>query len=189
MTWEQLHAEAMRCVRCPLASARRRVVFGVGDIHARLMLVGEGPGAEEDIAGEPFVGAAGRLLNRILESVGFTRSEVYIANVVQCRPPDNRIPLPQEVDACRPFLSEKLHMVDPRIVVLLGATATRAMLDPRARISEIRGQEFHRDGRVYVPTFHPSALLRDPAKKHPVWMDFQLVRRRYDELGSKVVTP
>ncbi len=189
MTWEELHAEAMRCVRCPLAATRRRVVFGAGDPGARLMLVGEGPGAEEDVAGEPFVGAAGRLLTRILESVGFTRQEVYIANVVQCRPPDNRVPLPQEVDACRPFLSEKLHMVAPRILVLLGSTATRALLDPRARITEVRGQEFHRDGRLVIPTFHPSALLRDPAKKRPVWLDFQLVRRRYDELGSRATTP
>ncbi|MEW6308021.1 MAG: uracil-DNA glycosylase [Bacillota bacterium] len=179
MVLEDLAREAAGCRRCGLRAGCRGVVFGEGDPHAAIVLVGEGPGRTEDELGRPFVGAAGKLLDRILEAAGFSRASVYITNAVKCRPPANRIPFPEEVAACRPWLDRQFAAVKPRIVVCLGAAATQALLNAEARISRVRGQWFERDGRLYLPTFHPAALLRDSSKKRPVWEDFKALRARY----------
>lgn len=178
-----LAAIAHNCDRCGLRAGCRAVVFGEGHPRARLLLVGEGPGATEDAMGRPFVGKAGELLDRILEAAGFHRAEVYIANVVMCRPPGNRVPTPEEVSACRPYLERRVALMDPPLIVALGATATRALLRPNARITQERGRWHRVDGRWVMPTYHPAALLRDPSKKKAVWDDFQLVREFYRRLS------
>ena len=151
--------EASGCVTCRLAQGRTQVVYGVGDPHADLMFIGEGPGYHEDKQGEPFVGAAGQLLNRMLAEIGTRREDVYIANVVKCRPPGNRDPLPDEIEACSPWLAEQVDLIDPAIVVTLGNFATRYILDRPASISRVRGQRFIWRGRTVIPTFHPAAVL------------------------------
>lgn len=179
---ETLAEAAAGCRRCGLRAGCRGVVFGEGDPYARLMLVGEGPGATEDEMGRPFVGRAGELLDRILGAAGFRREDVYITNVVMCRPPGNRVPQDDEIAACIPWLHAKIKAVRPRIIVCLGATATRALVHPRARITQVRGQWFDIDGYEVMPTYHPAALLRDASKKRPVWEDFQRIRDRYQEI-------
>lgn len=174
--YEDLRQQAMTCKKCPLYPQRTHVVWGEGPLTAKLMLIGEAPGEMEDRTGRPFVGRAGQLLDRILEAAGFSRAEVFITNMVLCRPPSNRVPTEEEVRACAPYLAVKLQVIKPKVVVLLGATATRGILGPAFRITRDRGKLVTRDGIVYVPTFHPAALLRDPAKKRPVWEDFQKVR-------------
>jgi DNA polymerase len=162
-TWATLDAvrdEASVCTRCPLAATRTQVVFGAGDPHARLMFVGEGPGAEEDRQGIPFVGRAGQLLTKLIEGIGLTRDDVYIANVVKCRPPGNRDPLPLEIDACRPYLEAQLGLIGPRVIVTLGNFATKLLLDTKVGITKLRGQEFPFGDAVLVPTLHPAAVLR-----------------------------
>jgi len=156
----QLAREASGCTKCDLSQSRTQVVFGVGNPDAELMFVGEAPGFHEDRQGEPFVGAAGQLLTRLLESIGLTRAQVYIGNVLKCRPPGNRDPLPVEIEACRPYLVEQIRLVDPRIVVTLGNFATKLILDTTAGISKLRGRRFTYEGRLLVPTFHPAAALR-----------------------------
>jgi DNA polymerase len=156
-----LREEALACTRCPLAETRTQVVFGVGDPNAELMFVGEGPGAEEDKQGIPFVGRAGQLLTRLIEGVGLTRDQVYIANVVKCRPPGNRDPQPDEIEACRPYLEGQLDFIAPKVVVTLGNFATKLLLETKEGITKLRGREFpYRDGAVLIPTFHPAAVLR-----------------------------
>ncbi|MBX6350850.1 MAG: uracil-DNA glycosylase, partial [Clostridia bacterium] len=167
---------AAGCRRCGLRAGCRGVVFGEGDPKARLFVVGEGPGAREDELGRPFVGRAGELLDRILAAAGFRREEVYITNVVMCRPPGNRTPEPAEVEACRPYLERKIELVDPQVIVALGATAARALIGPHARITAVRGRWHDYRGRPVMPTFHPALLLRDPSRKREVWQDFQAVR-------------
>lgn len=157
-----LAAAAADCVRCPLAEGRTTVVFGAGDPHADLMLVGEGPGAEEDRQGLPFVGRSGKLLDELLaQEVGLQRSAVYIANVVKCRPPANRDPQPEEIAACRPYLQRQVELVAPRVLVTLGNFATKVLLDTTEGITRLRGRRYAwGDGVVLVPTYHPAALLR-----------------------------
>lgn len=184
---EESRQEAEHCQRCALYRSRQHVVFGEGNPHAGIMLVGEGPGGNEDREGRPFIGTAGQLLDRILQAAGLSREEVYITNTVLCRPPGNRVPSPEETAACRPFLEAKLRIIHPEIVVVLGATAARVLLDPRVGITKLRGQAFTRDGITYYPTFHPAALLRDPAKKLPVWTDFQRIRDHYRSLNPASV--
>lgn len=162
-TYESLdHAadEASRCRACGLAETRNSVVFGVGAPDADLMFVGEGPGAEEDARGEPFVGRAGRLLTGLIEGIGLRRGDVYITNVVKCRPPGNRDPLPAEAEACDPFLRAQLRFVDPSVVVTLGNVATRHLLGTREGITRLRGVEHPFGTAVLIPTLHPSAVLR-----------------------------
>ena len=157
----ELAAEAAGCTRCPLAATRTQVVFGVGDPGADLMFVGEAPGREEDLRGEPFVGRSGQLLDRLLaEELGLDRSQVYIANVVKCRPPDNRDPKPDEIAACRPWLAEQVDQIAPRVVVTLGNFATRLLLDTDQGITRLRGASYPMGDTVLVPTFHPAAALR-----------------------------
>lgn len=166
LTLAQLEREASACTRCPLSSGRTTVVFGVGDPGADLMLVGEGPGREEDLKGEPFVGRSGQLLDRLLhEELGIGRDHVYIANVVKCRPPGNRDPRPDEVASCRPYLERQIELVDPRVVVTLGNFATRLLLDTTEGIRSLRGRAYPYPPRrtVVVPTFHPSFVLRSGA--------------------------
>jgi uracil-DNA glycosylase family 4 len=159
MTLEELDREASACVKCRLAQGRTQVVFGVGSPSADVMFIGEGPGYYEDKQGEPFVGAAGQLLTKLLGEIGLRREDVYIANVVKCRPPGNRDPLPDEIDACKPYLAGQIQNIDPRVIVTLGNFATRFLLDRQISISRVRGQRFDVDGRTVVPTFHPAAIL------------------------------
>jgi DNA polymerase len=161
-SFADLAADAAVCTKCPLAETRTQVVFGVGNPHADLVFVGEGPGAEEDRQGIPFVGRAGQLLTRLIDGIGLTRDDVYICNVVKCRPPGNRDPLPAEIDACRPYLEAQLDFLAPRVVVTLGNFATRLLTGTKSGITKVRGQEFpYRDGAVLIPTLHPAAVLRN----------------------------
>ena len=178
------YREAEHCQRCPLHLSRHRVVFGEGNPRASVLLVGEGPGQTEDQQGRPFVGSAGQLLDRILAAAGFNREEVYITNTVLCRPPGNRVPTPGETAACYPYLETKLRVIKPAIVVVLGATAARVLIDAHLGITKLRGQAFTRDGITFYPTFHPAALLRDPAKKRPAWEDFKRIRDHYRTLNQ-----
>ncbi|HEY8346427.1 MAG TPA: uracil-DNA glycosylase [Symbiobacteriaceae bacterium] len=180
---EELRKVVLQCRNCGLRAQCNGVVFGEGNPHAKLVLCGEGPGAEEDRLQRPFVGAAGQLLDRILAACGFERfTHTYILNVVKCRPPGNRIPTPEERQACLPNLRAQLRIIQPKIVVLLGATAVQTLLDPNARITKVRGQWQVRDGVWYMPTYHPAALLRNPAWKKDAWHDFKLVIDKYREL-------
>lgn len=184
MNWEELKKQVKSCRSCSLHRRAKQPVLGEGNPEALLMLVGEAPGAREDELGRPFVGAAGELLNRILQAAGFKREEVYITNVVKCRPPGNRLPTPDEVQACRPYLENQIKLVNPKIIVCLGALATQALIAPGARITRLRGQWIQKDGIYYLPTFHPAALLRDESKKRPVWEDFKRIRALYRELST-----
>jgi uracil-DNA glycosylase len=158
---ERLRVTASTCTLCPLAKGRTQVVFGVGSPTADLLFVGEGPGREEDLAGEPFVGRSGKLLDRLMwEEVGLTRAECYIANVVKCRPPQNRDPAPREIEACRPYLAEQIELIDPRVIVTLGNFATKLLLETTKGIRELRGQVFERGRASLVPTYHPAYVLR-----------------------------
>ena len=158
-TLQEAAVEASTCVRCRLSEGRTQVVYGVGDPNADLMFIGEGPGYHEDKQGEPFVGAAGQLLNRMLAEVEIPRERVYINNVVMCRPPGNRDPLPDEIEACTPWLTERIELIDPFVIVTLGNWATRFVLGPQISISRVRGQRFPWKGRTVIPTFHPAAIL------------------------------
>jgi DNA polymerase len=173
-----LRAHIGECTRCPLhAQGRRQVVFGVGNHSADLMVVGEAPGADEDVQGEPFVGRAGQLLTKIIEAIGLSRSDVYIANVIKCRPPANRNPEPAEVATCQPFLFRQIDIIQPKVIVALGTFAAHTLLSTDAPISRLRGRvhEF-RGGVKLVPTFHPAFLLRSPDRKRDVWEDMKKVR-------------
>jgi len=161
-SWADLEREALACTKCPLAATRTQVVFGVGDPHADLLFVGEGPGEQEDLTGEPFVGRAGRLLTSLIEGIGLTRAQVYIANVVKCRPPGNRDPLPLEIETCRPYLEAQVAFIEPRVVVTLGNFATKLLLETKEGITKLRGREFpFGDDAVLIPALHPSAVLRN----------------------------
>lgn len=165
------------CTRCKLHTlGRRQVVFGVGHARARLMFVGEAPGEDEDRQGEPFVGRAGQLLTKIIEAIGMTREQVYIANVIKCRPPGNRNPEPDEVATCEPFLFRQIDAVGPRVTVALGKFAAQSLLRTTEPITRLRGREFEFRGGVLIPTFHPAYLLRNPPAKREVWEDMKLVR-------------
>ncbi len=176
---DAIRAHAASCTLCPLHETRTQVVFGRGNPDASIVLVGEGPGRDEDLQGSPFVGTAGQLLDKILLAVGLGEDEVFITNTVLCRPPGNRVPLPPEMEACRVHREAILRAIDPPIVVLLGATALKAVFGPKAGITAMRGQRLEQDGRAYYPTFHPAALLRDPSRKRPVWRDFQRIVADY----------
>jgi DNA polymerase len=173
------------CTRCKLHGGRTTLVFGVGNPAAELMFVGEGPGAEEDRRGEPFVGRAGELLDKMIEAMGFRREEVYIANVVKCRPPDNRDPEPDEIDACEPFLKAQIAAIRPRVIVALGRFAVQTLLRDTTPISRLRGAWRAYEGVRLMPTFHPAYLLRNPAEKRKAWEDLQLVMREFGKVPSR----
>ncbi len=164
------------CRRCKLHTGRMKLVFGVGDPTAELMFVGEAPGRDEDREGVPFVGPAGQLLTKIIAAIGFSRDEVYIANVIKCRPPRNRNPEPDEVETCEPFLFQQIDVIQPKVIVALGAFAVRTLLCSDQAISRLRGQVFEFRGAKLVPTFHPAFLLRSPERKRDVWEDMQKVQ-------------
>jgi len=169
------------CTRCKLHSGRTNIVFGVGDPEARLMFVGEGPGADEDEQGEPFVGRAGQLLTQIIIAMGLTRAQVYIANVVKCRPPGNRNPEPDEIEQCGRFLQAQIDAIKPVVLVALGKFAAQTLLRTETPISRLRGRFHTIDGIDVMPTFHPSYLLRNPAAKREVWEDMKMVMKRLAE--------
>jgi uracil-DNA glycosylase len=172
-----IRADIGDCTRCKLHTlGRRQIVFGVGNAQADLMFVGEAPGADEDVKGEPFVGRAGQLLTKIIEAIGLKREDVYIANVIKCRPPQNRNPEQDEVDTCEPFLFQQIDVIKPKVVVALGTFAARALLRTLDPISRLRGRVFEYRGAKLVPTFHPAYLLRNPSSKREVWEDMKLVR-------------
>lgn len=162
------------CTRCDLSRGRHHLVFGEGNPNAALMLVGEAPGRDEDLQGRPFVGRAGQLLNRILLEAGFRRDEVYITNVLKCRPPANRTPEPEEVITCKPLLLEQIRIIDPKVILLLGSIALKALLGFEKTISRMRGQEFTYEGRLVIPTYHPAFVLRNPQSLEVVRNDVLL---------------
>ena len=172
----ELQIEIGDCIRCRLCEKRTRLVFGSGNPRARILFVGEGPGYEEDRQGLPFVGKAGQLLNRIIQAMGMTREEVYIANIVKCRPPENRTPLPDETAICSEFLRKQIRIIRPQVIAALGSVAVGTLLQTSTSISRLRG-EFRtlEDGTPVMPTFHPAYLLRNPEKKKEVWEDMKLV--------------
>jgi uracil-DNA glycosylase len=171
------------CQRCNLCRSRTRIVFGAGSPRARLMFIGEGPGQDEDRAGEPFVGAAGQLLTRIIAAIKLSREEVYIANVVKCRPPDNRTPAPEEIATCFPFLRRQILSIRPLFICTLGGCAAQTLLGTTEPISRLRGRMYDNEGIRVLPTFHPAYLLRNPEKKRAVWEDMQQLMKEYPYEG------
>ena len=184
-TFEQIHAEIGDCTRCPLYEKRTHVVHTEGNQKARLMFVGEAPGADEDAQARPFVGRAGQLLTKIIEAIGFKREEVLIGNVNRCRPPGNRPPTELEASTCKPFLLREIAVVQPDVIVVLGNTATRNLLETKVGITRLRGefQDYH--GVKVMPTFHPAYLLRDPSKKQETWQDLKKVRDYLETLRKR----
>ena len=183
--WEQIERMIQNCRRCGLCEQRHSIVLGEGNRKASVMLVGEGPGADEDAQGRPFVGKAGQLLDKMFSAIDMRREDLYITNVVKCRPPGNRTPLDEEAKACLPVLRMQYHLIAPKIVVCLGATATRHVYDPEARITRVRGQWLEKNGTLFLPTYHPAALLRDESKKKDVWEDLKSIARKYAELTEQ----
>ncbi len=180
-TLQQLREHIGDCHRCLLGDTRTELVFGVGDPHADLMFVGEAPGKNEDLQGEPFVGAAGKLLDELLAGIDMTRPDVYIANVLKCRPPGNRDPLSAEIETCAPFLEEQIRLVDPVLLVTLGNFATKYLLDTVRSITALRGRLFRSGGQRVMPIFHPAAALYTPAKKDILAQDFLRIRTVLDD--------
>jgi DNA polymerase len=177
-TLEDILVEVRTCRRCALCSGRRNVVFGVGNPRARLMFVGEGPGGEEDRQGEPFVGAAGKQLTRWINRIGFAREDVYIANIVKCRPPGNRAPLPEEAATCLPYLRRQIRAIRPEVICTLGAVALNFLLGNNDRITRARGEWRDLDGIPVLPTYHPAFILRNATREHEVLADFDLLAER-----------
>lgn len=184
--YQELLDMSVGCQGCRLRSTCRQVVFGDGSLNADIMFIGEGPGKDEDEQGIPFVGRAGKLLDKIMEAVQFKRAEIFITNVVKCRPPGNRLPNPDEVKECRKYLEAQIRLINPKIVICLGAMASQTVIDPKARISQIRGRWFVRNGIMIMATYHPAALLRNEKYKRPVWEDFKLIRDEYIKLKDSV---
>jgi uracil-DNA glycosylase len=176
VTLESIRAEIGDCQRCKLASTRTNIVFGSGNPNAELVFVGEAPGFDEDQQGLPFVGRAGQLLTKIIESINLKRDDVYICNVLKCRPPENRNPEPDEVSVCNPFLKKQLAVIRPKIVCCLGTFAAQTVLQTASSISKLRGKFFDMDGVRVIATFHPAYLLRSPEKKREVWEDMKQIR-------------
>lgn len=179
---QELRDIALHCEHCRLRSTCRQVVFADGTPDSRIMFIGEGPGKDEDTQGLPFVGRAGQLLDKILAASNFDRQSVYITNVVKCRPPENRLPNPDEVRICRNYLEAQIRIISPAIIVCLGSLASQTVIDPRARITQVRGQWLQRQGIKIMATFHPAALLRNEGYKRPTWEDFKKIRDEYQRL-------
>ena len=184
MTWELLEAECKDCTKCNLSNTRTNVVIGTGNRNAKIMFVGEAPGADEDKTGIPFVGAAGKHLDKFLEAVGINREDVYIANILKCRPPQNRDPLPEEQDLCMGYLRSQVKLIRPRIIVCLGRISAMRLIDPEFRITKMHGQFFKRGDFHICAVYHPSALLRDPAKNEDMYKDLKAVKAKLIEIDS-----
>lgn len=180
-TWEELEASIENCQKCKLCRTRRNIVFSEGNKNATLMLIGEGPGADEDMQGVPFVGKAGQLMNKAFQGLGINREEVYITNIVKCRPPANRVPEDDEAAACLDYLRNQVLLVKPKIIVLLGSTALKNILGKQYGITACRGNWMEQKGILYMPTWHPAALLRDENKKIEFWNDLKKVAEKYEE--------
>lgn len=182
LTWEQLNLACGSCQLCELGKLRNNVVVGRGNVKAPIMFIGEGPGEQEDVQGQPFVGAAGQLLDTLLEALAFKTEDYYIANVVKCRPPHNRIPNDDEAEQCLPYLRNQVALIRPSIIVCLGSTAARYVISKDIKITKIRGQWHEQKGVWIMPTFHPAALLRDSSKKVLLFKDIKAVKLKKDEL-------
>jgi len=178
-SWKELIENIGDCNKCDLCEQRNHAVLGEGNPNADILFIGEGPGRDEDMQGRPFVGAAGQLLDKMLKAIGLQREEVYIANIVKCRPPQNRTPTPQEAMACLPYLRAQFALIRPKIIVCLGATAAKYVYDADVRITRDRGVWKEKKGVWIIPTFHPAALLRDQNKKYEAWIDMQAIRDKY----------
>ena len=183
--WSDMEVIIKHCQDCPLHEKRPHAVPGEGDRRADLMFIGEGPGRDEDMQGRPFVGAAGKLLDKMIAAIGLNREDVYIANIVKCRPPQNRVPTADEAGACMKYLRRQVFLIQPKVIVLLGSTALRFTVDKEARITRMRGTWIERKGVYMMPTYHPAALLRDPAKKYEAWEDLQKVQEKLKELANQ----
>ena len=185
MTWQELEARCMSCQGCGLAETRTNVVFGVGNRQSDVLFIGEGPGEQEDLQGEPFVGPAGKLLDVMLSVIDLDRTRVYIANIVKCRPPRNRDPLNTEQDACIGYLRAQTALIRPKIIVCLGRIAAMGVIKDDFRITREHGQWFTLNGRMYMATFHPSALLRDPSRRPEAFMDLRALRKEIREICTR----
>jgi DNA polymerase len=181
-TLDELNTQICNCVKCSLGHTRTKFVFGVGNPRATLMLVGEAPGADEDAQGEPFVGRAGQLLNRMLEAISFKREEVYICNILKCRPPNNRTPQADEVEQCIPYLRKQIQLIEPKVILCLGLTAAQNLLRTAETLTRLRGRVLKYEGIPLMVTYHPAALLRNPNWKRPAWEDLKAIKKLHDEL-------
>jgi DNA polymerase len=184
MDWKYLVKELESCQRCPLSKTRTNVVIGSGNKSSDILIVGEGPGYNEDIKGEAFVGKAGQLLDKILHAVELSRDNVYITNIVKCRPPDNRDPLNEEKETCLPFLRKQFLLIKPRITLCLGRVAAQTLIEPDFKITKSHGEWYEKKGYLFIATYHPAALLRDPSKKKDTWEDMKKFKVKYDELKN-----
>jgi len=180
-TLKEVEARSVGCQNCELAGGRTNVVFGAGNPNARLLFIGEAPGRDEDIQGVPFVGRSGQLLNKILEAAGIERDDVYIANIIKCRPPGNRTPLTNEIEACIPYLGRQVALIAPKVICTLGLPATQTLLGIRGSMGSLRGKMYVEGDVKVIPTYHPAAALRDPKYKRPIWDDIQLIKREYEK--------
>ncbi|MGO8988986.1 MAG: uracil-DNA glycosylase [bacterium] len=175
LTLAEVRKELGDCKRCKLHRARRTIVFGEGNEKSSLMVIGEGPGYDEDVQGRPFVGKAGQLLTKILQSINLPREEVYITNIIKCRPPQNRNPEPDEIQSCNPFLMKQIAVIQPRIICALGAFSAQTLLKTDTKITALRGKLFDLEGIKVIPTYHPAFLLRNPERKREVWEDMKKI--------------
>ncbi len=181
---DEMNTAICECQKCALGRTRTKFVFGVGNHKADIVVIGEAPGADEDAKGEPFVGRAGQLLNKILSSVDIKREEVFICNILKCRPPGNRNPLPEEIEQCEPYLKKQLDLIKPKLILILGKVAADTLLNLRQPLNKMRGSIHYYNGIKTMVTFHPAALLRNPNWKRPTWEDMQVFKKLYDELKS-----
>lgn len=183
-TLDELNAQICTCMKCPLGATRTKFVFGTGNASSRVVFIGEAPGADEDAQGEPFVGRAGQLLNKILEAVQLKREDVYICNILKCRPPNNRAPLPEESESCTPYLMKQLDVIKPQFIICLGRTAAQWLLQTNDSLGAMRGRVHDYRGMKLIVTYHPAALLRNPDWKRPTWEDMKMFKKLYDEANA-----
>jgi uracil-DNA glycosylase family 4 len=170
------------CTKCPLGKTRTNFVFGAGNPHAKIMLIGEAPGREEDLQGEPFVGAAGKLLDKMLAAINFSRKDVFIANILKCRPPENRDPRPDEIETCKPYLLKQIELIQPKIILTLGRISAQVLLETKSSLGQLRGRFHDWNGIKFLVTYHPAALLRYQQYKRPTWEDLKLLKKEYDKI-------
>jgi len=180
-TLNDLDAQIHDCMKCPLGQTRTKFVFGTGNPHSKVVFIGEAPGADEDAQGEPFVGRAGQLLNKIIEAIAMKREDVYICNIIKCRPPNNRAPLPMESETCTPYLLKQLELIKPKFIISLGRTAAQWLLQTNDSLATMRSKIHDYNGIKVIVTYHPAALLRNPDWKRPTWEDMKMFKKLYDE--------
>ena len=182
--YEEFKNKALQCERCRLRESCTQVVMGEGSLENKIMFIGEGPGASEDKKGRPFVGRAGRLLDKILKSVNIKRKDIYITNIVKCRPPENRNPTENEMEACSPILKTEIKYIKPKVIVPLGSVALKYLVEPQRKITEDRGNWFNKGELYFLPTFHPAYLLRNANMKRPVWNDFKKIKKSIERINE-----